>query len=382
MHLVRSTLVAALFATLSVAPATATGQEVSGASSHAATDPGPHIRRYFIAADTVEWNYTPRGRDLAGIPRIEGEGRALATRWDSAGVIYDKILYREYTDGTFATRKPRPAEWEHLGLLGPLIRAEVGDTIEVLFRNNSRIRWSSMHPHGLLYDKASEGAFYADGRGTPALRPDMVPPGGTHRYVWRVPASAGPAHGDTSSVIWMYHGHYIEAQDLNSGLIGPIIVSASGATKADGTPRDVDREFVTAFAIFDETQSWLFETNAAKQRPFAQPYLRSVPESRKPYLIYSINGLIEGNLPPLVMRKGERVRWYVFANSNDEDVHAPHWHGQTALANHMRTDTLALVPMGMVVADMLADNVGTWLFHCHMNEHFTAGMHALFTVTP
>jgi manganese oxidase len=83
------------------------------------------------------------------------------------------------------------------------------------------------------------------------------------------------------------------------------------------------------------------------------------------------------------MKKGERVRWYMLANSNEDDVHAPHWHGQTVLANMMmRTDTLSLAPMGMMVADMVPDNPGTWMFHCHVNDHFDGGMYALFKVTP
>jgi FtsP/CotA-like multicopper oxidase with cupredoxin domain len=47
--------------------------------------------------------------------------------------------------------KPRPAAWTHLGILGPLLRAEVGDTIKVVFRNNAG-RPYSMHPHGVFYD--------------------------------------------------------------------------------------------------------------------------------------------------------------------------------------------------------------------------------------
>ena len=46
---------------------------------------------------------------------------------DRIGTVYRKALFREYTDDTFATEKKRPPEWEHLGVLGPLIRAEVGD---------------------------------------------------------------------------------------------------------------------------------------------------------------------------------------------------------------------------------------------------------------
>jgi hypothetical protein len=175
----------------------------------------------------------------------------------------------------------------------------------------------------------------------------------------------------------------VEGKDINTGLIGPIIVTARGSAKTDGTPKDVDREFVTAFASFDETQSWYFETNLMKRSAMIP---RGITPShflfRELFLVHSINGLIEGNLPMLTMKKGERVRWYMFALTNDEDVHTAHWHGQTAVSHHMRTDMISLAPMGMGVADMVADNEGTWLYHCHVNDHFERGMNARYTVLP
>jgi hypothetical protein len=36
----------------------------------------------------------------------------------------------------------------------------------------------------------------------------------------------------------------------------------------------------------------------------------------------------------------------------------------------------------MKVADMLADNPGAWLLHCHVADHMTNGMFARFTVFP
>lgn len=42
-------------------------------------------------------------------------------------------LYFEYTDDTFTVKKEKPV-W--LGNLGPIIRAEVGDTIRVHFKND------------------------------------------------------------------------------------------------------------------------------------------------------------------------------------------------------------------------------------------------------
>jgi FtsP/CotA-like multicopper oxidase with cupredoxin domain len=28
----------------------------------------------------------------------------------------------------------------------------------------------------------------------------------------------------------------------------------------------------------------------------------------------------------------------------------------------------------MVVADMVPDNIGQWMFHCHVSEHLEAGL--------
>jgi FtsP/CotA-like multicopper oxidase with cupredoxin domain len=337
----------------------------------------PGVRQYYIAAEEVTWNYAPRGRNLAGIPHPEIESAEGA----GTQTTFLKAVYREYTDATFSTPKPRDPRWEHLGILGPLIRAEVGDLIKVTLKNRTKLM-CSMHAHGLQYDKASEGALYKDGVDPANKKGSFVPPGGVYTYTWFVPERSGPASDDGSSVLWMYHGHFMEAKDVNTGLIGPILINARGSSKPDGTPIDVDREFITAFAVFDESSSWYFEANLTRQkRPF-----RAVPPgdpvARLPFLMYTINGLIEGNLPALTMKTGERVRWYMFASSNDEDVHTPHWHGQTVLSHHMRTDTIQLTPMGMATADMIADNPGTWLFHCHNNDHFEGGMVALFTVLP
>ena len=55
----------------------------------------------------------------------------------------------------------RAAEDAYLGDLGPIFRATVGDTINVTFLN--RIEGAlSVHPHGVFYTKANEGALYND----------------------------------------------------------------------------------------------------------------------------------------------------------------------------------------------------------------------------
>lgn len=53
-------------------------------------------------------------------------------------------------------RQPQP-EW--LGIMGPIMCAEVGDTIMVEFLNRSRCA-HGIHPHRLGYEKSSRGAHY------------------------------------------------------------------------------------------------------------------------------------------------------------------------------------------------------------------------------
>ena len=355
---------------LSVAAASGAAEHHTELSSSKST-----LRTYYIAADTVDWDYAPDPLPL--IPRFDSD----LTRLPHVTVkTYIKAVYHEYTDDTFQTQKPRSPEWQHLGMLGPLIRAEVGDTVRVVFKNNTGIL-CTMHPHGLSYDKASEGAYYfQDGLTLDQKKGDAVRPHETFTYTWTVPESAGPGPHDPSSILWMYHSHYLESRDINTGLFGPIIVSRKGSAKPDGMPKDVDREFVVAFSVYDESESAYFLQNFVR-RERTRAETMADPNFRQAIMLYTMNGLTFGNLPMLTMKKGERVRWYLMASSNGEDVHSPHWHGQTVISNMMRTDTIALGPMGMAVADMIPSSVGIWLFHCHVNDHLDRGMVARFTVT-
>jgi FtsP/CotA-like multicopper oxidase with cupredoxin domain len=352
------------------------------ASGACATPSASHTRTYYVAADEVAWNYAPAGMNkITGKPFGFIDNLFVGRGPDRLGTVYKKAVYREYTDSTFATLKPRPPEWAHLGILGPLLRAEVGDTIKVIFRNNGHLPFS-MHPHGVFYAKASEGASYADG--AKGNMGGVVQPGGTTTYIWPVPERAGPSMGEGTSALWMYHSHVAEDADLNSGLVGPIIVTARHEAKADGSPKDVDREIITGFLEMDENASPYFDENiktyalkpatVKKARPgdFADPFYAS-------NLKETMNGFVYGNGPIPAMNVGERVRWYTLADANFQ-VHAPHWHGNTVVANHMRTDVLSLTTMGMIIADMVPDDPGTWLFHCHVGPHLLAGMQSLYTV--
>lgn len=300
---------------------------------HAAT------RTYYIAAENVTWNFAPSGEDLA-------HGGPIPEPFET---VWEKTRYIEYTDASFTTQKPQP-EW--LGILGPIIRAEVGDTIKVNFLNRSD-KPLGIHPHGVRYDKDNEGAHYLP-HGAGAL----IEPGSSFIYTWKADSDSGPGPLDPSSIVWWYHSHVDEPRDVNSGLVGAIIITRKDMAKADGSPKNVDKEFVVDFQIFDEA--------AGEERG----------------MIHSINGRIFGNLKGLEVNNGDRVRWHLIGMGNEVDLHTPHWHGKTVLTNRARTDVVELLPASMVTADMVADNPGTWMFHCHVADHLDAGMYTTYKINP
>ena len=342
-------------------------------------------RTFYIAADEVVWDYSPSGMNMLLNQEFGEDENVFLENTDSTiGSSYIKAVYREYTDSTFTQLKERSTDWEHLGILGPVIHAEVCDTIKITFKNNAEEHSFSMHPHGTFYNKDSEGSPYADGTSDSDKLDDAVPPGQTHVYTWDVPPRAGPGPNDPSSIIWMYHSHVNSPMDTNSGLIGPIIVTAKSMADEDGKPLDVDRELVTLFTVFDEGSSHYLCDNTARFTQVTceddEEYVSGDDDFAESNLMHGINGYLYGNQEGLDMNKGENVRWYLIGMGTEVDIHTVHWHGNTVLWNGNRADVTELGPASLKVVDMVPDNVGTWMYHCHVNDHMLGGMSSVFTV--
>jgi FtsP/CotA-like multicopper oxidase with cupredoxin domain len=361
-------------------------------STHAA---GPKVRTYYVAADEVEWDYAPSGINKMMGMKFEGyETTFIEQGPHRIGKVYRKAVYREYTDESFTKLKPRPPQWEHLGILGPVLRGEVGDTIRVVFKNNATHSYS-MHPHGVFYNKDSEGSSYDDGTSGADKEDDNVAPGHTHVYIWQVPERAGPGPNDPSSIVWLYHSH--STKDVESGLVGTIIISRAGVAGPDGRPKDVDREFVSLFMIFDENTSWYLDHNIQTYTgdPKGVDKLDFKPADNEGNVLATgtgfaaannkgtINGYLFGNMPMMTMKKGERVRWYLATIGEGTNFHTPHWHGNVILENGRRSDVVLLGgPAQMLTVDMIPDDPGIWLYHCHVDEHMDMGMMAMYKVEP
>jgi len=142
--------------------------------------------------------------NINGMP-IEASAQAAAVASNSGqriGHVYRKALFRQYTNDSFTEQSSRPqvsklqdivivsccqfanCTWgqKWLGILGPIIRAEVGDIVKVVFKNMASNN-HTMHPHGLRYVKENEGLSGAGQE----FGGDAVPPGATWTYTWEVP---------------------------------------------------------------------------------------------------------------------------------------------------------------------------------------------------
>jgi FtsP/CotA-like multicopper oxidase with cupredoxin domain len=62
------------------------------------------------------------------------------------------------------------------------------------------------------------------------------------------------------------------------------------------------------------------------------------------------------------------------------NFHTPHWHGNVVEVRGKRLDVFTIGPADFVTADMVPDMAGSWMFHCHVDEHMQAGMMTEYTV--
>jgi manganese oxidase len=322
----------------------------------AAVPAAAHTRTYFVAADDILWRYAPSGTDAL-------RRQPFPTLPFRLGYTYHKVMYRQYTDGTFSQLVPRDP---YLGLMGPVLHAEVGDTIVIHFKNRSHIS-ADMEPIGPVTAAAAK----------------PIPPGWSATYRWEIGDDAGPGPDDPSSTLWLYWSNGADPGPSDmTGLQGPVVVTRAGAARDDGSPADVDREVFAWFEDFDETVSVLWSENLADTRTNPHHYNGALAKFA-PYNIFSvINGYGGGSMPMITLRRGQRVRWYVFDGGSSSDGHIPTWTGNTVLWQGHRVDAVTLNFTQPVVADMSPDAIGTWMLYCTLNIHLENGMDARYRVVP
>ena len=209
----------------------------------------------------------------------------------------------------------------------------MGDRILVHFKNKDRLyrRPHSMHFHGVRYKPSSDGAFVPGVSG----RDGNVRPGQT----WTYRLTAGPG----SAGVWPYHDHSPSMHDsIDGGMYGMLSIRRRGEPLPD-------REFVVVFASMGD--------------------------------FHTINGrAFVGNTPVFRARVGETVQWDVMGMGSEH--HTFHVHGHRWRApDGVPRDTVNVGPAESFRVRWREQEPGTWLYHCHVEDHMATGMIGTFMVS-
>jgi FtsP/CotA-like multicopper oxidase with cupredoxin domain len=278
-------------------------------------------REHWVAAVPTMWNIIPNGRDAISKRTFTGSESVIQT-----------VVYREFTRGwRKPLRQPRESGLA-AGIPGPLLRARVGDSVVVHFKNMDTAfhRPHSMHFHGVHYEFGSDGAFIPGFSG----RGGDVKPG--QSYTYRLKALAD------SVGVWPYHDH---SPSMHESIIGGLYGALS--ILPAGQPRP-DREFVVFFAP-------MLDFMAINGRAFI------------------------GNTPVFRAKIGDVVQWDVLTLG--DDFHTFHIHGHRwQAADGTFVDTRTVGPAESFAVRFREDVPGAWLYHCHVETHMANGMIGLYNV--
>ncbi|XP_065107956.1 coagulation factor V [Paramisgurnus dabryanus] len=326
-----------------------------------------NTRTYFIAAEEEEWDY-------AG---FYWQRRIDKPSTNERQTAFKKVVFRKYLDSTFSIRDIRGEMDEHLGILGPVIKAEVDQTIMIFFRNRAS-RPYSLHPNGVHYLKQMEGLSYEDQSPYWYKQDDAVQPNSSHVYMWTVNSKSGPQNNESDCRTWTYYSGVNPERDINSGLIGPLLVCRKGTLAKPAMDR---REFVLLFMTFDENKSWYYEENWAR---IERKNRRAVidPNFHESLKFDAINGIIY-SLKGLRMYTNQLAKWHLINMGSPQDLHSVHFHGQTFINKNVkdhRQGVYPLLPGGFATLEMLPSKPGLWQLESEVGLSQLRGMQTLFLV--
>ncbi|KAG2217041.1 hypothetical protein INT45_002378 [Circinella minor] len=319
-------------------------------------------REYYVAIDEIIWDYTQYSSD---IPNNTATHFWTTTSSTQVGNKYYKAVYREYTDNTYTTLKSRP-QWQ--GLLGPILRAEVGDTLRVHLWNKASHDFS-MHPHGVFYEFEMEGAVYKD-----ATENSFVKAGDNYTYVWQVAPRAGPGPKDGDSLVWGYHSHVHES-DIFNGLFGAILVYRRGFLNETTIAKDV----VTAlFAINENHSHYLSNTVHRLAHHVDLDLIKNNPKAMREFRLSnikrSINGMIMAEPTDLILKQDTTTQWHVLGWGSFNDIQMISWQQAQVSMFDSPVSQIRLLPASFRTLQVTPDTPGTFQFGFVNGEPGIEGM--------
>lgn len=219
---------------------------------------------------------------------------------------------------------------------GPTIEVDQGDRVRIVVHNDLP-EPTSMHWHGLELPIQWDGV--------PGLTQEFIPPGKTKAYEFDL-------HQDGT---FFYHAHVPMQEAM--GQVGFFIIHP----KVDYSPV-VDRDFALCFQNFHIPPNQVINDSMAMDWNW-----------------HTINGRSGPYTTPLVVKHGERVRVRLL-NFSPMQHHPIHLHGHTFWLTGTeggRIPSEAWIPANVTltgvamvrVFELVANNPGDWIFHCHMVHH-------------
>lgn len=322
-------------------------------------------RHYFIAAVEQLWDYGMNRSPYSSRHRVQSGGIHL----------FKKVVFQEFTDGSFTQPLYRGELNEHLGLLGPYIRAEVEDNIMVTFKNQAS-RPYSFYSSLISYDEEDQqqGA---------EPRKKFVKPNEIKTYFWKVQHHMAPTKDEFDCKAWPYFSDVDLEKDMHSGLIGPLLICRANTLSSARGRQETVQEFALLFTIFDETKSWYFTENMERNCRSPCHIQMEDPFFRENYRFHAINGYVMDSLPGLVLAQDHKVRWYLLSMGSTENIHSIHFSGHVFTVRKKEEYRMAvynLYPGIFETVEMLPSKVGIWRIECLIGEHLQAGMSTLFLV--
>jgi FtsP/CotA-like multicopper oxidase with cupredoxin domain/plastocyanin len=254
--------------------------------------------------------------------------------------------------------------WTYNGQLpGPELRVQEGDTVRILVKNSLPVP-TTIHWHGIDVTNSMDGV--------PGVTQDPIQPGETFTYEF-VAKPAGTR--------W-YHSHQDPEMQVPLGLYGPLIVEPRDIAPAAGQPAPVryDREYTV---MLQEWALGLTPEVAMGVEGAVPPKTHSKEIDRDLFLM---NGRASDGILPLQIKQGQRMRIRLI--NAGSLVHSIHLHGHqfkivatdgnpVPPAAQLIKDTVTIGPAERFDLEIVGDNPGYWMFHCHMEHHMANGMMTL-----
>ncbi|XP_048885551.1 coagulation factor VIII isoform X2 [Brienomyrus brachyistius] len=325
-------------------------------------------RNYYIAAVEVMWDYGLKKRHQV----MKARDMLRAKRMYLPE--YKKVVFRAYLDQDFRYPAPRGELEEHLGIMGPVIKTEINDVLIVTFKNLASKPFS-FHLHG-IFEKGQ-------GEENEETNAEAVQPNEVRVYRRKITKRQGPSSKEFDCKSWAYYSNLNMERDVNSGLIGPLIVCKPNTLHPiDNIDLNV-QEFHLLFTIFDETKSWYFEENINRFCPPPCSLRRNDPWFESGNKFSAINGYTAETLPGLLVTQHQRIRWHLLNMGGSGELHAVHFHGLPFTVRsdqEHRMGIYSLYPGVFGTVEMRPVMAGTWMAECSIGEHQLSGMRAKLLV--